>query len=64
MSSFKNFPSQLLPFNRKGKKWRKQVVDWADSKAFFNYNLVRNSVLHKKINYDLVNGILHMEDLE
>lgn len=64
MSSFKNFPSQMLPFNRKGKKWRKQVLDWADSKAFFNYNLVRHSVIHKKINYDLVNGILHMEDME
>ena len=64
MSSFKNFPSQMLPFNKKGKKWRKQVLDWADSKAFFNYNLVRNSVLHKKINYDLVNGIIHMEDIE
>lgn len=39
-------------------------MDWADSKTFFNFSLVRNSVIHKKINYDLLNGKLHMEDLE
>jgi hypothetical protein len=38
-------------------------VDWGDGKTFFNYNPVRNSVLHKVINYDLINGKLHMEDL-
>lgn len=59
-----NLPPQQLPFNRKNKKWRKQIMDWADSKTFFNYSLVRKSVIHKKINYDLLNGILHMEDLE
>ena len=37
-----------------GKKWRKQCMDWADKKTFFNYSLVRKSVMHKKINYDLV----------
>ena len=45
-------------------KWRKAVLDWADSKTFFNYNPVRNSIIHKKINYDLINGKLHMQDLE
>ena len=39
-------------------------MDWADSKTFFNYSLVRKSVIHKKINYDLLNGKLHMTDLE
>ena len=58
-----NFPPQALPFNRKNKKWRKTIVDWADSKTFFNYSLCRKSTIHKKINYDLLNGKLHMEDL-
>ena len=64
MSSFIQFPAQQLPISRKGKVWRKQCVDWGDSKTFVNYSLVRKSVIHKKINYDLVNGVLHMSDLE
>jgi hypothetical protein len=60
---FVNFPRQQLPFSRKNEKWRKQCVDWADSKTLFNSSPVRNSVIHKKINYDLVNGKLHMDDL-
>ena len=58
------FPAQQLPQSRKGKNWRKQCVDFADSKLHFNYNLIRNSVIHQKINYDLVAGKLHMQDLE
>ena len=57
-------PPQRLPFSKKNKEWRKAHLIWADSKAFFNYSPVRKSVIHKKINYDLLNGILHMEDLE
>ena len=64
MSNFVNLPPQQLPFNKKTKKWRKQIVDWADSKSFSNYSPVRNSIIHKKINYDLLNGKLHMQDLE
>lgn len=64
MSNFIQFPPQQLPFSKKNKKWRKQILDWADSKTFFNYSLVRKSVIHKKINYDLLNGKLHMSDLE
>mgnify|MGYP004503954613 FL=1 len=63
MSDFTNLPPQQLPFSRKNKAWRKKHLDWADSKTFFNYSLVRKSVIHKKINYDLVNGKLHMSDL-
>ena len=61
--SEKNFPSQQLPFHRKNKAWRKRNLDFADSRTFFNYNPVRKSVMHKKINYDLLNGKLHMKDL-
>ena len=65
MGNFTNsFPPQQLPFSKKNKAWRKKCVDWGDSKTFFNYNLVRKSVIHKRINYDLLNGKLHMNDLE
>ena len=63
-NEFINLPPQRLPFNRKNNKWRKKHLDWADNKSFSNYNLVRKTVKHKKINYDLLNGILHMQDLE
>ena len=63
-SEFINLPRQTLPFSQKNKKWRKACLDWADSKTFFNYSLVRKSVVHKKINYDLLNGKLHMTDME
>ena len=59
-----NLPPQQLAFNKKTRAWRKKHLDWADSKTFFNYSLVRKSVIHKKINYDLLNGKLHMSDLE
>lgn len=64
MPSFINFPRQQLSFKAKSKAWRKSCVDWGDSKTFFNYSPVRRSVISKKINYDLCNGKLHMEDLQ
>lgn len=59
-----NFPRQMLPYKQKDADWRKRCVLWADSKSFFNYEPVRNTVCHKKINYDLVNGIIHMRDIQ
>ena len=58
-----NLPPQQLPFNKKTKEWRKKHLDWADGKTFFNHDLVRKSVIHKRINYDLLDGKLHMNDL-
>lgn len=58
-----NFPAQMLPNSKKTKEWRRQCVDWADSRSYINYSPVRNSVLHKRINYDLLRGKLHMDDL-
>lgn len=57
-------PPQQVPMSKKTKEWRKAHLDWADSKTFFNYSPVRNSVVHKKINYDLLNGKLHIQDIE
>ena len=56
-------PRQMLPFNKKTKEWRKKNVDWAVSKTYFNYSLVRKSVTHKIINYKLINGQLTMSDM-
>ena len=64
MSIIPNLPSHQLPFKRKNKEWRKKFIDWADSKTFSTNSLVRKSVMHKKINYDLLRGVLHMSDLE
>jgi hypothetical protein len=64
MSNPINLPPQQLPFSKKNRKWRTAHLDWADSKTFFNYSPVRKSVVHKKIAYDLLNGKLHMSDLE
>lgn len=64
MADFLNFPQQMLPISKKTKEWRKSCLLWANQKTFFNYSLVRKSVIHKKINYDLLNGRLHMSDLE
>ena len=64
MSIIPNLPPHQLPFKKKNKEWRKKFVDWADSKTFSTNSLVRKSVMHKKINYDLLRGVLHMSDLE
>ena len=38
-------------------------MDWADNKTFFNDNAVRKSVMHKKLNYDLLVGKIRMDDM-
>ena len=57
------FPRQAVPYKTKGKKWRHDCVDWCSARTYFNYTPVRKDVVHMKINYDLVNGIIHMEDV-
>lgn len=59
-----NFPAQQKSFSAKTKKWRKECVDFAEGGTFEGNNLIRKSVWHKKLNYDLINGIIHMEDLQ
>lgn len=64
MADSYNFPRQMLSFRQKTKTWRKQHLLWAQTKTFFNFAPVRKSVRHKVINYDLMLGKLHMEDME
>ena len=57
------FPAQCIPFKSKGKKWRHDVVDWGATKTYFNFAPVRKNVVNMKINYDLLNGKIHMQDV-
>jgi len=57
------FPNQKLPFKSKGEKWRRQCIDWGCNRTYFNYSPVRKSAVSMKINYDLLNGVIHMEDI-
>lgn len=59
-----NFPRQMLSFKAKNKEWRKSHLLWAQTKTFFNFAPVRRSMRHKMINYNLLTGKLHMEDLQ
>ena len=58
------FPPQQLSFSKKNKAWRKKCVDFGDDHSLLHYHLTRKSVFNMKINYDLLNGKLHMEDLK
>lgn len=59
-----NWPQQQLSFKAKNKKWRKENMDYFDIYSWEANSAVRHSVHHKKINYDLLNGKIHMSDLE
>ena len=64
MSNYNAFPKQQLSLKSKNNSWRKKCVDWADNKTFLSSNLVRNTVWHKQINYDLLNGKINMRDMQ
>lgn len=63
MLSLWNLPRQQLSFKKKDSQWRRSHLDWADRKIFYTENPVRKSFVHKRINYNLVNGRLDMNDL-
>lgn len=58
------FPSQQLSFNRKNKVWRRRCVDFGDDHSILHYHLARKSAYQMKIDYDLLNGKIHMDDLK
>lgn len=59
----RSLPPQQIPFSKKNKQWRKKHLDFADSKSLINYSVVRKDVVHKRINYDLINGKINMKDI-
>ena len=58
-----NFPRQSLPYRKKTKEWCKDCIKFADSHSILSSSVVRKTVAHKKLNYDLLNGKLNMPDL-
>lgn len=58
------FPPQQLSFSRKNKTWRKACIDFGDDRSLFHYHLTTKSVVSMKINYDLLNGKIHMSDMK
>ena len=58
------FPPQQLSFTRKNKAWRRKCVDFGDNHSLLHYHLTRKSVFAMKINYDLLNGKVHMGDMK
>ena len=58
------YPKQKLLSSQKNKKWRKDNVEWADMSSQMYDNVVRQSLMHKKINYDLYDGKLHLSDMK
>ena len=58
------FPRQALSYKQKTDKWRRDCVDFCDSKTYANFSPCRKSVKHKIINYNLLDGKLNMEDLQ
>ena len=63
-SIYSGFPSQQLSFSKKTKIWRKACVDFGDNHTLMHHDAARKSWHKMRINYDLLNGILHMEDLK
>lgn len=58
------FPRQALPHSKKTKKWAEECVRFADKNTVLSSSLIRKTVAHKKINYDLFSGQLNMKDVE
>lgn len=63
-NTFGGFPPQQLSFNKKNKAWRQKCVNFGDNHSLMHYHLTRKSVIAMRVNYDLLNGKLHMEDLK
>lgn len=58
------FPRQQLSYSRKNRKWREACVDFGDDHSLLHYHQARKSVYQMKIDYDLLNGKIHMDDLK
>lgn len=63
-SAIGGFPPQQLPLSKKTKAWRRSVVDFADDHSIMHHNVARKSWYNMMINYDLINGKIHMGDIK
>lgn len=64
MSKIRNFPSQKKSFSQKGKQWRRDHLDWADDNSYLNNSAVRRKLKQKKINLNLYNGKIDVNDMK
>lgn len=63
-NAFGGFPSQMLSFSRKNKAWRKSCLDAADGFSKVHNSLTCKSVTAMEINYDLMEGKIHLDDFK
>lgn len=63
-NAFGGFPSQMLSFSRKNKKWRAACVDAGDNFSIMHSGLTSKSVNAMEINYDLLEGKIHLDDFK
>lgn len=62
MEFYNSLPPQQISFSKKNKSWRKKHLDWAENHTI-GHPAVMHTIKHKRINYDLVNGTIHMDDI-
>ena len=58
------FPRQQISWKQKTQKWASECVAYIADKNLLSSSPVRNSVRQMRINYDLYNGIIHMDDVQ
>lgn len=63
MYSITDWPAQAISYKRKNKRWAEDCVRYLSNNTVLNSSLIRKTVAHKKINYDLFCGRLNMKDL-
>lgn len=63
MLALNKLPREMLPFSKKTREWRRLHLDWADRRTYYYDSTVRKSLIKKRINYNLLNGYLDMQDL-
>lgn len=64
MELLNGFPKQAIPKSKKTEEWCKECIRYAEKNSILSSSLIRNTVAHKKLNYDLYSGVLNMSDLE
>lgn len=58
------FPRQQISWKQKTQKWASECVAYIADKNLLSSSPVRNSVRQMRVNYDLYNGIIHMDDVQ
>ena len=58
------FPQQQLPFSKKTREWRIQCVSFGDNFTVMYNHRSRMTVANMIVNYDLLEGRLHMDDVK